>query len=140
MNMPIAVPTQGVRHDVNPQKTAPFSLVQEARGTRPMSSPPEAAQEAEAEEDEGLVLMRKLRAVNCGDDTLALRDACMMAEDLTQTIFRLKSEREQFESFGYSRGRRRSINVSINAQKIDMRKPRVEAIDIPPVAAQIPDD
>ena len=41
------------------------------------------------------------------------------------------------QSFGYVRGRGL---VAIPAGKIDMSKPRVEAIDIPPVAAQLKDD
>ena len=49
---------------------------------------------------------------------------------------RLKSERELFESNGYSRGRRRQAPP--NSGSI-APKPRVPAIDIPPVAAQMGD-
>lgn len=42
------------------------------------------------------------------------------------------------QSFGYVRGR--GMNAPDLSMKIDTLKPRVEAIDIPPVTAQLPDD
>ena len=102
-----------------------------------MQAAPEAPEEAE--EEEAMILLRKLRAVNCGDDAAALTDACRMAEGLTQTVFKLQADIRRLkssQSFGYVRGR----GMLLPRTGKNIPKPVVPALDIPPVAAQIRDD
>lgn len=81
---------------------------------------PEHAAEPEAE-TEGLVLMRKLRSHYGGDDSMALRDACMTVVQLDENVRRLSSH-----------GYRYAGNAYIRGPQIDKKKERVDPIDIAP--------
>ena len=87
-----------------------------------------AEAQAQEAESEGLVLMRKLRAHYGGDDSMALRDACM-------TVVQLNENANRNLSYGYVRGR----GLPKPNTGTIVPKPRVQAIDIPPVAAQMGD-
>ena len=84
-----------------------------------MQAPAEAAQAQEAEE-EGLVLLRRVRELEDETDKLRL------------DIQRLRSN----QSFGYVRGRGM---IQPKSGMVLPPKPVIPALDIPPVAAQMPD-
>ena len=97
-----------------------------------MQAAPEAPEEAE--EEEAMILLRKLRAVNCGDDAAALTDACRMAEGLTQTVFKLQADIRRLkssQSFGYVRGR----GMLLPRTGKNIPKPVVEPLDVSPEQA-----
>lgn len=101
-----------------------------------MQAPPEAQ---EAEEEGGMTMARKIRHglidAYGGDLDMALRDASMRLAQLDENLTRLaadnarlKAERHQYESNGFSRGRRRRPMPAPGS----IRKERIEPLDVSP--------